>query len=589
MNAPAVCASPSSEFKLPAPGPSWPPSQESKWEFVRLYDVVSATGLPNFMKARVPVASSLNIPLWRSSLRYYTDKIICEFLEFGWPINYQSQEFPVVDHRNHKGAVSFPDAIDNYLSKEVSVYASAVGPFIDSPFPNGLVLSPLNSVPKRDSPDRRVILDLSWPVSKSVNDGIPVDSYLGEAMTVTYPTTDTLVQMILERGPGCFIFKRDLKRAFRQFPVDPGDYPFLGYRWRNLMFFDRVLPMGLRMSAMACQRVTNAFRYICQAANVEICNYLDDFFGAESTFEKAEESYSFVGSTLKSLGLVEAVEKSRPPSTCQTVLGVQFDTVSMTISVTPDRLSEISELLKSWSSRRTATKSDLQSLIGKLVFVSKCVKQSRIFLSRLLAQLRALKYNHHHFRLTSEFKKDISWWRKFLRVYNGVTFISSSPWVSVDQVFSTDACLTGGGGLCDTEYFHFKFPDHILGLDLDINCLELLTIVIACKLWGSKWAGLRMILHCDNMVSVSVLNTGKTRSAFLADCLREIWFVSSTFNFELLAVHIPGNDNRAADCLSRWHLDESDASNKFHKIVGQQAGALRRVDVAQSLFVFEEI
>ena len=523
-------------------------------------------------------------------MRHYPDRVICEFLEFGWPINYQSAEFPRSDHRNHKGAVCFPDAIDEYLFKEVSVYSRAVGPFTEgSPFPEGIALSPLNSVPKRDSPDRRIILDLSWPVSKSVNDGIPIDSYLGEAVTITYPTTDSLVQMILDCGPGCFIYKRDLKRAFRQFPVDPGDYPYLGYKWRKLIFFDRVLPMGLRMSAMACQRVTDAVRYICQIADVKMCNYLDDFFGAESTLDKATESFSFVGATLKYLGLVEAEEKSRSPSTCQTVLGVQFDTVAMTISITPERLSEISELLELWSSRRTATKSELQSLIGKLVFVSKCVRQSRIFLSRLLAQLRVMKYNHHHFRLSSEFKKDISWWRRFIRVYNGVTLISLSPWSSVDHVFSTDACLTGGGGLCDDEYFHFRFPDNILELDKDINCLELLTIVIACKLSGSKWSGLRILLHCDNMVSVSVLNTGKTRCSFLADCLREIWFISSTFEFELRAVHVPGNDNRVADCLSRWHLDEFASSVMFSSMIGSNAELLRRVEVSQSLFNFTEI
>lgn len=31
------------------------------------------------------------------------------------------------------------------------------------------------------------------------------------------------------RAAGCLIYKRDLKRAYRQFPVDPRDYPSLGY------------------------------------------------------------------------------------------------------------------------------------------------------------------------------------------------------------------------------------------------------------------------------------------------------------------------------------------------------------------------
>lgn len=35
-----------------------------------------------------------------------------------------------------------------------------------------MAVSPLNTVPKKDTTDRRVILDLSWPPGTSVNDGI---------------------------------------------------------------------------------------------------------------------------------------------------------------------------------------------------------------------------------------------------------------------------------------------------------------------------------------------------------------------------------------------------------------------------------
>ena len=144
-------------------------------------------------------------------------------------------------------------------------------------------------------------------------------------------------------------------------------------------------------------------------------------------------------------------------------------------------------------------------------------------------------------------ERDIQWWQKFVTVYNGVTVISDSPWSSVDEVFSTDACLTGAGGIFDTQFFHVQFPDFIGRLNLDINCLEYLTIVIASKLWGHRWAQRRIMLHCDNLVSVQVLNSGRTRHPFLADCVRELWFLPAQFDFELRAVHIPGNDNRIAE------------------------------------------
>lgn len=37
-------------------------------------------------------------------------------------------------------------------------------------------------------------------------------------------------------------------------------------------------------------------------------------------------------------------------------------------------------------------------------------------------------------------------------------------------------------------------------------------------------------------------------------CLRKIWFLSTRFDFELVADHIPGQCNTLADHLSRWHF-----------------------------------
>ena len=113
---------------------------------------------------------------------------------------------------------------------------------------------------------------------------------------------DDIAVQILALGPGCLLFKRDLKRAYRQFPVDPGDYHLLGSSRQNEMFFDTVLPMGLRSAAMACQRVTNAVRYICATHGHDILNYLDDFTGASHP-DFAFASYHFLGDLLRHLYL----------------------------------------------------------------------------------------------------------------------------------------------------------------------------------------------------------------------------------------------------------------------------------------------
>jgi hypothetical protein len=56
----------------------------------------------------------------------------------------------------------------NYLIKESS-YQAVGGLIKDNPFNEPIALSPLNSVPQKDSSERRVIVDLSFPEGESVN------------------------------------------------------------------------------------------------------------------------------------------------------------------------------------------------------------------------------------------------------------------------------------------------------------------------------------------------------------------------------------------------------------------------------------
>ena len=62
-------------------------------------------------------------------------------------------------------------------------------------------------------------------------------------------------------------------------------------------------------------------------------------------------------------------------------------------------------------------------------------------------------------------------------------------------------------------------------------------------------------MFCDNAAVVSVLSSGKVKDRLLTGILRDIWFVAASFDFELRAIHLSGEENRAADLLSRWHLD----------------------------------
>ena len=177
-----------------------------------------------------------------------------------------------------------------------------MGPFLLSPI-NGLCFSPLMSVPKEES-QRRIIVDFSFPPGKSINDGISKSTYLESSVDFSLPSVQSMVSRLNELGRNCLMYKRDLKGAFRQFPIDPRDYRCTGLSWNGQVYVDTRLAMGLRSAAYCCQSVTELIAKIAsQRAHVLV--YLDDFGGAELA-EKAMESFNHLGWLLGHFGLVEA-------------------------------------------------------------------------------------------------------------------------------------------------------------------------------------------------------------------------------------------------------------------------------------------
>ena len=94
----------------------------------------------------------------------------------------------------------------------------------------------------------------------------------------------------------------------------------------------------------------------------------------------------------------------------------------MTIEITQERLQELKVLLNQWLKKTQMTRKQLESIIGKLSFVSNCVRAGRVFISRLIVALRGLpRFGWHP--VTPQIKQDISWWYQFIHHYNGVSIL----------------------------------------------------------------------------------------------------------------------------------------------------------------------
>lgn len=144
-----------------------------------------------------------------------------------------------------------------------------------------------------------------------------------------------------------------------------------------------MLNMGCRSFAHICQRITYCITFIYGICNIPIINYLDDIAGA-GTPDRVWHSYNKLGQVLCHSGLEDFAEKACDPSMEMIFVGVLFNSDNLTLTVSPERLLEMQELVSDWLKKDEATIKELQSVFGKLNFVAHYVKPACILVCRLL-------------------------------------------------------------------------------------------------------------------------------------------------------------------------------------------------------------
>ena len=527
-------------------------------DIIEAHKIIRNSGVPNFLKSRIPVPTQLNPQRWYFHLQDYWDKQLPDLINYGFPLDFDRNSILQPTYQNHTSAIQHKDQIEKYIIEELN-YGAIYGPFQQLPFP--VHISPLMTRPKQNTDKRRTIMDLSWPKGASINSSIHKFRYLDTYFSLSYPSIDHIVREVKNLGPGSLLYKVDISRAFRHLRIDPGDIDLLGILHKDL-FLDGSLPFGFRLGSGFFERCSDAIRFIMKKHNHNaLLNYIDDliYIGLPS---KIHQSYQFLLSLLKDLGLEVSDSKLVPPSTCVTCLGIQVDTVNKTLSIPEEKLQEIKSLCQEWTHKRVVTKQQYQSLLGSLLYISKCIKPARIFLNRMLQVLRS-HHNSTRFKLTPEFFQDLCWFNTFLHQYNGVTYFDNR--IS-SHVVHLDASLTGMGATFANMVYALPIPSEFH--HLHITQLEMLNVIVALKVWASAWSDRTIDIKCDNLAVVEVLTSGKTKDTFLATCARNIWLLCAIFNINIRVHHIPGKSNNIADLLSRWNVTK-DPLIKLYQLLPQ--------------------
>ena len=129
--------------------------------------------------------------------------------------------------------------------------------------------------------------------------------------------------------------------------------------------------------------------------------YIDDMVYILNE-DVAKEKFDMALALVRDLGLPVNADKLVHLTTKVTCLGITIDTLPRTISIDDDKLFEISQFCQEQVGKKYLSKKKFQSLLGKLFYVHKCVKPSRIFMNRMLQLFRS-QHHKKKIRLNDEF------------------------------------------------------------------------------------------------------------------------------------------------------------------------------------------
>jgi len=338
---------------------------------------------------------------------------------------------------NMPSAEEHPQVISEYLVSECRE-GRVMGPQDPGQFPY-VHRSQFGVVPKSIPGKWRLIVDLSSPEGKSVNDGVSVPR-----CSLTYGRVGDAVQGVAAMGRGSLMAKVDIRHAYRTVPVHPSDRDLLGMVWHGKLFVDGALPFGLRSAPKIFMAVADAITWILRKQGVKfIIHYSDGFLliGPPGCDDCAL-ALTILLQTFDLLRLPVAWEKLEGPTTCLTFLGFEIDLLALP----KEKMLELQQAVASWLERTDCRKKELESLHGQLAYASKVVKPGKTFTRRLIELLAGFRKPYHHIQINKELKADLRWWTTFMTSWNGTAIITPTEQGRHEHHIWTDASGSFGGG-----------------------------------------------------------------------------------------------------------------------------------------------
>lgn len=424
-----------------------------------------------------------------------------------------------------------------------------------------LCVSPVSVIPK-DTNKYRLIRNLSHPKGQSLNDNI-----IEDAKRVSYPSHKDISKKICIEGKSCFIARQDLKNAYRQLKMSRKASKYLGYSLYGRYLQDNYIVFGY---APAC-RIFQAFGiviiivfedlYLIHRPDLrgKIVNYLDDFISIVLKHCDAYFLYDVFFHCLSWLGVEVNVEKCLPPSNKQKVLGLIYDTNSMTVSLPNSKVLKYTNNIACILQNRRVTRKALEELIGQLTHSSCVIAPGRAFLSKLRKVLYASKNDNDMIYVNDILYKDLCWWILALQHLNSKSLYVIADFNLKTIAVFTDACLYGIGAICESQHFSFLIPPWHFLSNKDIAMIECYAVAMAVATFAKQWKQNKVRLFIDSKHAGAAISKMKDDRQMMSSMVRFIAMQAVKFDFTYEVTWISSAENALADSLSRIDYEKFDS------------------------------
>ena len=209
----------------------------------------------------------------------------------------------------------------------------------------------------------RLVIDLS----RNLNEHLEYEYF-------TYSSVDDAVEA---SQPGCWYGKLDLSNCFLSFPLHPDVRRYFCFRFEGELYQFTHMPFGLSTAPRVCTQLLSVVNFALAEHGIRDIRYLDDFFLIAASEADMARHLQLAQSVIRQFGLVVNPDKTEGPAQSLSFLGVQLDSVAQTVSCTPERVSELTSLLRSLLRQRVITRGHAASLIGKLSFAAQVLSGAR--------------------------------------------------------------------------------------------------------------------------------------------------------------------------------------------------------------------